>query len=105
MAQTGVFDAAKTYACRLFYNMLDNQPLVIGHLAADTVDAGVDPFGQAEYAVLTVDLPTADRPYPVNYAGTYYLPMAAKSSWFTGELDASGHVVYVNGQPIPWLKV
>lgn len=80
-----VFDASKTYRCRLYTLEAQGQPEVTGSLAADTVEVSDPVFGQAEYAVFT----TTDTPngaFPPAWIGVYRLPMDAKDAWYNGEV-------------------
>lgn len=81
-----IFDASKTYRCRLYTLTLEGQPSVTGNLAADTVEV-IDPvFGKQEFAVFTTTS-TPDGAFPPVWVGTYRLPMDAKDRWFGGEVE------------------
>lgn len=85
-----VFNESKTYMCRLFGHAFINfpenfSPRLKGSLAADTIEINDPVFGKGEYAVFTVNEPENGE-FPPAWVGTYRLPMAAKDSWFGGEV-------------------
>ena len=74
-----VFDPGKHYKCLLYGHNFDNGMKYIelpGHFVANTIEQ-FDPLTRnREFAVFTVDRPHNGE-YPVHWAGTYLIPMAA----------------------------